>query len=117
MHNILTHLLQASVKPLMENIKELAAVTAGGDVRLICAGGQIVFAHRLILSLSSSTLERSMNTESFWNTGALLELHCTEHAWTWRKALAFLYPIDAGGDGDRQLDWSILEAVIRLALK
>jgi hypothetical protein len=101
----------------MEGCTELSAVTADGDVRLICAGGQIVLAHRLILSLSSDTMKRVINTENYWNTGAHVDLHCTEHAWTWRKALAFLYPIDAGGDGGRQLDWSILEAVIRLAIK
>jgi hypothetical protein len=103
------------LKQLHGGFPELKALTADGDVRLTCAGGDVVRAHRLILSLASPVLKDVLEAAAAARDGAAPELACAgDAAWAWAKSLALLYPV---GISERRLSWEILEPLLRLADK
>jgi hypothetical protein len=107
--------VELKVERLLGDLPELAALTADGDVRLICAGGDVVRAHRLILALASPVLKDLLEVTPLPPDGAALELACPgDAAWAWRKLLAQLYPVSTS---ERRLIWAILDPLMRLSDK
>ena len=89
-------LLTVSPGPEAPVCPELLALTADGDVRLICSGGTAVRAHRLMLSLASPVLRDALATSATSSVacasatmavdGAPLGLPCPDDpAWVWQK--------------------------------
>jgi hypothetical protein len=126
-----------TVNRLLGDCPRLLESTADGDVALVCKGGAAVRAHRLILSVASPVLRdilaaapaaveacstttaprkrRKVAAEAAPIAGSPLALPCEgDCPVVWRKLLALLYPV---GPGEQQLDWRLLEGVLRLADK
>ena len=126
-----------TVHRLLGDCPRLLESTADGDVALMCEGGVAVCAHRLILSVASPVLRdilaaapaaaeacstttaprkrRKVAAEAAPIAGSPLALPCEgDCPVMWRKLLALLYPV---GPGEQQLNWGLLEGVLRLADK
>jgi len=94
----------------------LYIAAADGDVVLHCSGGNVVRAHRSLLSLASPVLRDMLETAAATQAALPLELPCAaDSPAAWLKALALLYPLAARGE--RALAWPCLEPLLRLADK